>query len=80
MPPTDDNVSYVAESDRHYVPPPILLCGFSDVEGFDQNCLRERRREEHRDWGHQESMAWRATEAETNNVYTVIDEDEDDNW
>ena len=41
------------------------LCGLSDVAGFDQNCLRQGRREEHRDWGHHESMAWRATEAET---------------
>ena len=52
-------------ADRHYVPPPILLCGLSDVKGFDQNCLRQGRKEEHRDWGHHESMAWRATEAET---------------
>ena len=65
MPLLDDNVSQVEDSDRHYVPQPIFLCGFSDVEGFDQNCLRQRRREEHRDWGHQDSMAWRATEAET---------------
>ena len=36
----------------------------SDVEGFDQNCLRQGRREEHRDWGHHGSVAWRATEAE----------------
>ena len=46
-------------ADRHYVPPPILLC---DVEGFDQNCLRRGRRQEHRDWGHHDrGMAWRAT-------------------
>ena len=69
-------------ADRHYVPPPILLCGLSDVEGFDQNCLRQGRREEHWDWGHHESVAWRATEAETFLffIYAVIDEDEDDNW
>ena len=52
-------------ADRRYVPPPILLCGLSDVEGFDQNCPRQGRREEHRDWGHHESVAWRATESET---------------
>ena len=52
-------------ADRRYVPPPILLCGLSDVEGFDQNCPKQGRREEHRDWGHHESVAWRATEAET---------------
>ena len=51
--------------DHRYVPPPILLCGLSDVEGFDQNCPRQGRREEHRDWGHHESVTWRATEAET---------------
>ena len=67
-------------ADRRYVPPPILLCGFSDVEGFDQNCLRPGMREEHQDWGHHESVAWRATEAETffNFIYAVID-DEDNN-
>ena len=37
----------------------------SDVEGFDQNCPRQGRREENRDWGHHESVAWRATEAKT---------------
>ena len=52
-------------ADRRYVPPPILLCGLSDVEGFDQNCPRQGRREQHRDWGHHESVTWRATEAET---------------
>ena len=52
-------------ADRRYVPPPILLCGLSDVEGFDQNCPRQGRREEHWDWGHHESVTWRATEAET---------------
>ena len=52
-------------ADRRYVTPPILLCGLSDAEGFDQNCLRQGRREEHRGWGHHESMALRATEAET---------------
>ena len=52
-------------ADRRYVPPPILLCGLSDAEGFDQNCPRQGRREEHRDWGHHESVTWRATEAET---------------
>ena len=52
-------------ADRRYVPPPILLCGLSDVEGFDQNCPRQGRREEHQDWGHHESVTWRATEAET---------------
>ena len=52
-------------ADRHYVPPPILLCGLSDVEAFDQNYLGQRRREQHREWGHHESVAWRATEAET---------------
>ena len=51
-------------ADRRYVPPPILLCGLSDVEGFDQNCPMQGRREEHRDWGHHESVTWRATEAE----------------
>ena len=54
-------------ADCRYIPPPILLCGLSDVEGFDQNCPRQGRREEHRDWGHHESVAWRATEAETFN-------------
>ena len=29
---------------RHYVPPPILLCGLSGVKGFDQNWLRQGRR------------------------------------
>ena len=52
-------------ADRHYAPPPILSCGLSDAEGFDLNCLRQGRRKEHRDWGHHESMAWKATEAET---------------
>ena len=52
-------------ADCRYVPPPILLCGLSDVEGFDQNCPRQGRREEHQDWGHHESVTWRATEAET---------------
>ena len=67
-------------ADRRYIPPPILLCGLSDVEGFDQNCPRQGRREEHWDWGHHESVAWRATEAETFLfiIYAVIDED--DNW
>ena len=62
-----DNFSSVAESDwmsvptslkgnRHYVPQPILLCG-SGVEGFDQNCLRQGCRQEHRDGSHHESMA-----------------------
>ena len=32
-------------ADRHNVPPPIFLCGFSDVEGFDQNHLRQGRKE-----------------------------------
>ena len=71
-------------ADRRYVPPPILLCGLSDVEGFDQNCPRQGRREEHQDWGHHESVTWRATEAETFYflffIYAAIDEDEDDNW
>ena len=49
MPLLDDNVSQVEDSDRHYVPQPIFLCGFSDVEGFDQNCLRQGRREGHRE-------------------------------
>ena len=52
-------------ADRRYVPPPILLCGLSDIEGFDQNCPRQGRREEHQDWGHHESVTWRATEADT---------------
>ena len=52
-------------ADRRYAPPPILLCGLSDVEGFDQNCPRQGRREEYQDWGHHESVTWRATEAET---------------
>ena len=52
-------------ADHRYVPPPILLSGLSDAEGFDQNCPRQGRREEHRDWGHHESVTWRATEAET---------------
>ena len=67
-------------ADRCYIPPPILLCGLSDVESFDQNCPRQGRREEHWDWGHHESVAWRATKAETIFIYAVIDEDEDDNW
>ena len=29
-------------ADRHYVPP-ILMCGLSRVEGFDQNCLSPQR-------------------------------------
>ena len=69
-------------ADRSCVPPPILLCGLSDAEGFDQNCPRQGRRREHRDWGHHESVAWRATEAETlfYFIYAVVDENEDDNW
>ena len=50
-------------ADRHYFFPPVL-CGLSDVEGFDQNCLRQGRREEHRGWGYPDNMTWRATEAE----------------
>ena len=57
--------AFPQRADRRYVPPPILLCGLSDAEGFDQNCLRQGRREEHRDWGHHESVARRATEAES---------------
>ena len=55
-----------------------ILCGLSDVEGFAQNCLRQGRRQEHRDWGHRESIACRATEAETVAFFfnAVIDEDE----
>ena len=29
-------------ADRRYVPSPILLCGLSDAEGFDQNCQGRR--------------------------------------
>ena len=33
-----------------------------NVEGFDQNCLRQGRRQEHWNWGHHDpEMAWRAT-------------------
>ena len=31
-------------ADHHYIPPPILLCGLSDIVDFDQNCLRQGRR------------------------------------
>ena len=31
-------------ADRRYVPPPIFLCELSDVEGFDQNCLKQGRK------------------------------------
>ena len=43
------------KADCHYVPPPILLCGLCNVEAFDQNCLRQWTRQEHRDrlpWDH----------------------------
>ena len=51
-------------ADRRYVPPPILLCGLSDVEGFrtapgkggGSNTETEAATE---------SVTWRATEAET---------------
>ena len=59
-------------ADRHYIPPPVLLCGLSDVEAFDQNCLGQGGREQHRDWGHHESVAWRATEAETFNFFFIF--------
>ena len=52
-------------ADRHYVPPSIFLCGLCDVVGFDQNCLRQGRRKEHRDWDHHENMAWRARKTRT---------------
>ena len=64
-------------ADCHYVPPPILLCGLSDVEGFDQNCLRQGRMEETeneattRSW-HKGLQKLRLF------IYAVIDEDE--NW
>ena len=64
--------AFPQRADRHYVPQPIL----SNIEGFDQTCLRQERREEHWDWGHHESMAWRPTEAETFFIYAVIDEDD----
>ena len=56
----------------HPPPPPLhththqspQLCGFSDSEGFDQNCLEQGKRQEHEDWGHCQSMAFRATEVE----------------
>ena len=51
--------------DRHHVPPATLLPGLSDVEAFDQNSLGQWREQEHRDWGHHESMTWRARRAET---------------
>ena len=31
-------------ADLRYVPPPVLLCGLSDAESFDQNCLRQGRK------------------------------------
>ena len=44
---------------------PLMWTLWCWYQGFDQNCLRQGRRKEHRDCGHHECMAWKATEAET---------------
>ena len=66
-------------ADCHYIPPPVLLCGLSDGEDFDQNCLRQGRRLEHWDkspWKHG-VMGSRNWDFFFN---AVINEVEDDNW
>ena len=87
--PTDDNVSCPGvrlnecrpqRADHNYAPLPILLIGLHVIVGFDQNCLRQGRRQKRWHWGHQESMTWRATGAETLFFNAAISEDEDDKW
>ena len=73
IPPTDDNVSFITESewvgfpsraDHHHIPPSIFLCRFSDIDGFHQKCLRQGMKQVHWDWVHNKSVVWRAKEAE----------------
>ena len=62
-------------ADCHYVPPPILLCGLSDVEGFDQNCLRQGRMEETKNEA--TTRSWhKGLQKLRLFIYAVIDEDE----
>ena len=73
IPPTDDNVNFITESewvgfpsraDHHHIHPSIFLCRLSDIEGFHQKCLRQGMKQVHWDWAHNNSMVWRAKEAE----------------